>query len=211
MTPSLRAKIFSALLALTCVCMGLLGGSGCARRFKLTPQELARLDRATNPDQIFAYSHKRFIVIYELDTEKAFELGRTVKVDVERVRPVVFVDRNKAGQIVVRDESNGVPRLWVSFRKDCNEASCAYGFVRTEDNLYKLAFVPEREGYKLLAVYRKAERPRTRMKKGKVKALGEANEVYLVKRKRRVKTVYLDVKKRIRENEVRTIEEEEGR
>jgi hypothetical protein len=211
MQSSLRARSSTALLALMCVCMCLLVASGCARRFKLTPQELARLDRATNPDQIFAYSHKRFIVIYELDSEKAFELGRTVKVDVEKVRPLVFVDRTSAGQIIARDESNGVPRLWVSFRKDCNDPSCAYGFVRTEDNLYKLAFVPERAGYKLLAVYRKSERPRNKMKKGKVKALGEANEVYLVKRKRRVKTVHLDVKKRIREDEVRTIEEEKGR
>jgi len=202
----------SALLALVTFMTLLTAVSGCARRFKLTPDELARLDkRVTNPEQLYAYPHRKIILIYELDTEQKVELGRTVNIDVQKERPLVMVYRTASGQIIERDESNGVPRLWLSFRKDCNDQSCAFGFVRTEDNLYKLAFVPEREGYKLLAIYRRVERKRNKMKKGKVSALGEANEVYLIKRKRRVKTIHLDVKKRIREDEIRTIEEEKGR
>jgi len=190
----------------------MLASTGCARRFKLTPDELARLDRkARNPEDLYAYPHRRFIVKYVLDTEKSFELGRQINVDVQKELDIKVVLRTASGQIIARDESNGVPRLWVSFSASCNEQACAYGFVRTEDNLYKLAFVPDRPGYKLAAVYRRAERPRQKMKKGKVSALGEANEVYLIKRKRRVKTIHLDIKKRIREDEIRTVEEEKGR
>ena len=194
------------------IALVMVASSGCARRFKLTPEELARLDRkARNPEDLYAYPHRRFIVKYTLDTEKSFELGRTVKQDVQKELDLKVVLRTAAGQIIARDESNGVPRLWLSFSSSCNEQACAYGFVRTEDNLYKLAFVPDRPGYKLTAVYRRAERPRQKMKLGKVSALGEANEVYLIKRKRRVRTIHLDVKKRIREDEIRTIQEEKGR
>ena len=190
----------------------MLASTGCARRFKLPPEELARLDRkARNPEDLYAYPHRRFIVKYVLDTEKSFELGRQINVDTQKQLDLKVVLRTASGQIIARDESNGVPRLWVSFSASCNDQTCAYGFVRTEDNLYKLAFVPDRPGYKLEAVYRRAERPRQKMKKGKVSALGEANEVYLIKRKRRVKTIHLDIKKRVREDEIRTIEEEKGR
>ncbi len=201
-----------ALVTMTCMALLMVASSGCARRFKLTPEELSRLDRkAKNPEDLYAYPHRRFVVKYALDTEKSFELGRTVKQDVQKELDIKVVLRKASGQIIARDESNGVPRLWLSFSASCNDQSCAYGFVRTEDNLYKLAFVPDRPGYKLLAVYRRNERPRQKMKKGKVSALGEANEVFLIKRKRRVKTIHLDVKKRIREDEIRTIEEEKGR
>jgi len=213
-------KIAAALAVGLC----LLSPSGCARRFKLTPDELASLDKRvvdyerraaldprTKKEEVFVYTHRRFIVKYELNTEKAYEMGRTSNVQLESEQPLVFVLRSRAGQIIAREESNGVPLLWVSFTTACNTKDCAFGFVRTEDNLHKLAFVPPRESFKLQAVYWRNERKRAVMKRKKVKGLGEANEVYVLKRKRRVKTVYLDVIKRIRRDENRTIEVQDGR
>lgn len=186
--------------------------TGCTRRFKLTPTELARLERrAQNPEDVFVYPHRKVIVVYRLDTELEYQSGRTVKIDLERETLVEVLKRNKAGQIVGKGDQNGVPILWVSFRPSCEEPRCAFGFVRTEDNLYKLAVVPLREGYKPPTTYRRTETKRNKTKKRKVKTLAEANEVYTVKRGKRVKWVHLDVKKRIREREKRRIEVHEGR
>lgn len=214
------SRIASALALGLCV----LSSSGCARRFKLTPDELTALDKRvenyeqrasqdpeTKKEEVFVYPHRRFIVKYELSTESSVKLDRTINTVLEKQSPLVFVLRSRAGQIVEREESNGVPLVWVSFERECNTRDCAFGFVRTEDNLHKLAFVPPREGYAVQAVYRRNERPRNIMKKAKVAALGEANFVYLVKRRHRVRTVYLDVKKRIRTKEYRSIEVQEGR
>lgn len=203
--------------------------AGCTRRLKLTPEELIDLDRrvaiyeqrvaidpSTQKDELFVYTHRRFIVKYERVMEKSFAMGHKVDLTRERLSPISFIKYSSPGQIIAREESNGVPLLWVSF-DECNVKECSYGFVRTEDNLYKLAFVPAlpfvppEEGYKLKAVYRRYERPKKIMKKAKVAALGEANEVYVLKRKRRVKTVFLDVKKRIREKEERILDVKEGR
>lgn len=204
--------------------LSVLLAAGCARRFKLTPDELVSLDErvtsyerrlAVDPQaakaEVFVYTHRRFIVKYEQNTEKSVEVGRTVDMALMSERPLIFILRSRAGQIVARDESNGVPRLWVSFSSECNIMDCAYGFVRTEDNLHKLAYVPAREGFALQAVYYRHERPGRIMKKMKIRTNGEANHVYVLKRKRRVKTVYLDVKKRIRRDEYRTIEVPDGR
>lgn len=216
----ISSKVVPAFAVGLCV----LVTSGCARRYKLTPDELTGLDRRveayeqraardprTKKEEVFVYTHRRFIVKYELSTETASEVGRTVALALEKQSPLVYVLRDKPGQIIAREESNGVPLLWVSFDLDCNIKDCAFGFVRTEDNLHKLAYVPPREGFKVQAVYRRNERPRNVMTGAKITTLGEANFVYVVKRRRKVKTVYLDVRKRIKEDEIRTIEVKEGR
>lgn len=219
------SKIAAALTVGLCALLS----AGCTRRVRLTPEELLDLDRRiaryeqrvavdpnTKKEELFVYTHRRFIVKYEASTEIDSTVGRNIYQEVEKRQPLVFIIRSRAGQIIAREENNGVPLLWVSFDK-CDSKDCAFGFVRTEDNLHKLVFVPPlpgvppREGFKVQSVYRRYERPRNVMKKAKIAALGEANEVYVVKRKRRVKTVFLDVRKRIREKELREIEVKEGR
>ena len=209
------SKIASALAVGLCF----LSSTGCARRFKLTPDELTALDKrvvdyerraALDPqakkEEVFVYTHRRFIAKYERSTERAHEMGRTVKVALEEERKLVLVRRSSPGQIIAREESNGVPLLWVSFDIKCNTKDCAFGFVRAEDNRHKLAYVPPREDFKFQALYWRNERPRDIMKKKKIKGVGEANFVYVLKRWHRVKTVYLDVKKRIKTDENRTFE-----
>lgn len=219
-------KLAAALAVGLCV----LASMGCTRRLKLTPEELLDLDRrvalyeqraAIDPntprDELFVYAHRRFFVKYERVEEKSFAMGHKVDLTRERKTPMAVIEYSSPGQIIAREESNGVPLLWVSY-DECNVKECAYGFVRTEDNLHKLAFVPAQpfvppeEGYKLKTVYHRYERPKKIMRKTKVAALGEANEVYVLKkRKRRVKTVYLDVRKRIREKEERILDVKKGR
>lgn len=213
-------KIASALAVGLCFPLS----TGCTRRFKLTPDELTSLDRrvveyerraALDPqakkEEVFVYTHRRFIAKYERSTERAYEMGRTVKVALEKEHNLVLVLRSRPGQIIAREESNGVPLLWVSFGTECNTKDCAYGFVRTEDNRHKLAYVPPPEDFRLEALYFRNERPRAIMKKKKVKGVGEANFVYVLKRWHGIKTVYLDVKKRIKTKENRTFEVEVGR
>jgi hypothetical protein len=219
------SKIAAALSVGLCVLLA----AGCTRRVRLTPEELLDLDRRiadyerrkeidpnTPKEQMFVYTHRRFIVKYERVKETAFAMGHKVDLKRERETPITLVYYSLPGQIIAREESNGVPLLWVSF-DECDAKECAFGFVRTEDNRHKLAyvpampFVPPQEGFKIQALYRRYERPRSIMKKAKVNALGEANEVYVVKRKRRVKTIFLDVKKRVREKEQRILDVKEGR
>lgn len=185
---------------------------GCARRHKLTPDGLAWLERsAETKDQIFVYPHKRVLAVYERLEDSSVVVDRTVKQDSRTRKKIVLLERNEAGQIVERGEKNGVPLLWISFRTDCDRKECAFGFVRTEDNLFKLVETPSYAGFRLLGVYRKTETKRNRMKKRKVKAFGEANEVYTVKRRKRVLTVWLDIKKRINADEQREVERQGGR
>lgn len=186
--------------------------SGCARRHKLTPDGLAWLERsAKDKDQIFVYPHKRVVAVYERLKEASVVVDRTVKQDSQTLKKIVPLERNEAGQIIDRSDRNGVPMLWISFNPKCNARDCAFGFVRTEDELYKLVETPTYEGFRLLGVYRKSETRRNRMKKRKVKAFGEANEVYTLKRGKRVPTVWLDIKKRINADEEREVERQGGR
>lgn len=203
-TGNLVVAIFTVFTAL------FLGG--CARRFKLTPEGLENLERiAVQKDQIFVYPHKRVLAVYERLEEEKVAVGRTVTEDSRTRKKIVLLERNDAGQIVDRGDKNGVPILWVSFRRDCEVRDCAFGFVRTEDNLFKLVETPTYAGFRLVSVYRKSETKRNRMKRRKVKALGEANDVYTVQRRKRVLTVRLDVKKRINADEERELDPQGGR
>ena len=198
-------RAWPTVLAVMFVLGAALSLTGCTRRYKLTPDGLSYLERRAREqgrdDQVFVLPHNRILALYQLDVEKAYEAGKTVKVDVEHRLKRVLLKRKKMGQIVAKGDLNGVPVLWVSFAQDCNEQACAFGFVRTERELYELAVVPLREGYKPAVMYRRTEVKRNRMKKHKVKALGEANKVYAVKRKRGALTVRLDFKRQTRERE----------
>jgi hypothetical protein len=225
----MRIQGFAPITLAALALLVALTTSGCTRRVRLTPQELYDLDRRvaryeervkTDPNakkqELFVYAHRRFIVEYQADVETAADVGRKFAIDIEAKRPLTFIRRHSAGQIIAREEHNGVPLLWVSF-DECDIKDCAFGFVRTEDNLHKLVFVPalpdieEREAFKLKAVYHRSESARRVMRRNKVKSLGEANEVYVLKRKRRVKTIHLDVRKRLRKKEYRTLDIKEGR
>ena len=104
--------------------------------------------------------------------------------------------RNTAGLILDIDELNGKPLLFVTFDPLCKVRECAYQFVETEDQRYRLVELPTREGYNTERVYRALVWKKRKLEKGKLASLAEANEVYLVKKNNgKILTMVLEVKK----------------
>lgn len=193
-------------LALLLVALsGVLADAGCTRRFRLTPDELARVEeKEGSADDLRVYVRRKTILRHdEESSEESFEVQREVKERRIRRPKVIALGRNTAGKILGVGDRNGMPILWVTFDlKLCDATSCALGFVRTEDERYKLAVVPQLAGYKEPKVFRKREKKRALLTLGKVEALAEANDVYLIKpkrrvKKRRIKTIELDIKKNV--------------
>lgn len=189
---------------------------GCARRFKLTPKELEKVEvREGTSEGLRVFVHRKTILYYEEEvSQESFVVDREIKERRIKEPYILPITRRTPGKILGKTEQNGMPILWVTFDvRICDEVGCGIGFVRTEDELYKLAVLPLREGYKPPVVYRRTEKKRNRMGLGKVKALAEANDVYVIsrgKKRRRVKTVHLDVKKNIRETERRKVDRPTG-
>ncbi|MBK8266199.1 MAG: hypothetical protein IPK80_33340 [Nannocystis sp.] len=186
---------------------------GCARRVRLTPAELERVERrvgSTDPLRVFV--HRKVIVRWDPeDVTGTFEVDRVIKERIDVTMKLAAIERRDAGKIVGVGERNGMPLLWVSFDSaTCRDPSCALGFVRTEDSRYKLVALPAREGYKEPVVFRRNERRRNVMKLAKAKALGEANHIYMAKRRRRGLPVHLDVKRDAKKRERRDVEKARG-
>jgi hypothetical protein len=209
-----KARFGALLLALLALTLG--ASSGCARRFKLTPKELEKVEaRAGTSEGLRVFVHRKTILFYEEEvSQDSFVVDRQIKERRIREPYILPITRRTPGKILGVSEQNGMPILWVTFdQRICDEVACGIGFVRTEDDLYKLAVLPLREGYKPPVVYRRTEKKRNKMGLGKVKALAEANDVYVIsrgKKRRRVKTVHLDVKKNVRETERRKIDRPTG-
>lgn len=178
--------------------MGLVSSSGCARRLELTPGEFERIDKQEQATQALrVYVGKRLVVVYEADDrDQEYEVDRTINTSQDRQLLRVIISRSTMGQIIDSEERNGAPLLWVTFSSRCQDKDCAYGFVQTEDGVFRLTEVPERDGYREAKVYFRRE-PQKKMELGKLRSLAEKNNVYVFKKKNgKVRTIDLIVKKR---------------
>jgi hypothetical protein len=195
--PSSGWKFLRPLSAIA-LTLGILSSSGCARRLELTPAEFERIDKQEQATEALrVYVSKRLIVVYEADTRNAeYEVDRTINTSQDRQLLRVIIGRGTMGQIIDTEDRNGAPLLWVTFSARCKEKDCAYGFVQTEDGVFRLTAVPERDGYLAPKVYFRNE-PKKQMAMGKLKSLAEKNSVYVFKKKNgKVRTIDLIVKKR---------------
>lgn len=192
MVPSLRkhAPIALIIFLLSTLCL-----TGCIRH-TLDPDELKTADDTGKTKDLRLYPSRRLVLFYdENETERTYEVNRRIR-RTERRRPKrKTTPRRAPGKIVERTTSNGMVVLWVSWRGDCTDSTCAYGFVHTEDGLYKLFATPRKEGFKEPRGYRSTSCKFNRLKRGRVEALSEANDV-LLKRTvlKKVKTIHLQYK-----------------
>lgn len=188
----------SFALVLLAVCTLLSGG--CTTRYILGRSDLQEALDGDALDQLGVYVTHRTIPVYRRNKSTQTRVGRTIETrsqDDVLDRPI---KRNDTGLIVDHNLRNGRNRLWVSFSPRCREKECAYGFVQTEDGRFRLVDLPKREEYKSTKVYRTFVRDRYELEHGKLGSLSDANAVYRLKRKRkkRPKTVFLEVKRRRR-------------
>jgi hypothetical protein len=185
-------------LGVLALSMGLVASSGCARRLELTPAEFERIDKQEQATEALrVYVGKRLVVVYEADDrDQQYEVDRTINTSQDRQLLRVIISRSTMGQIIDSEERNGAPLLWVTFSSRCKDKDCAYGFVQTEDGVFRLTVVPERDGYREPKVYFRRE-PKKKMELGKLRSLAEKNSVYVFKKKNgKVRTIDLIVKKR---------------
>lgn len=189
---------FGKPLGVLALALGLLTSSGCARRLELTPGEFERIDKQEQATEALrVYVSKRLIVVYEADERDAkYQVDRTINTSQDRQLLRVIISRGTMGQIIDTEDRNGAPLLWVTFSSRCKEKDCSYGFVQTEDGVFRLTVVPERDGYLAPKVYFRNE-PKKQMALGKLKSLAEKNSVFVFKKKNgKVRTIDLIVKKR---------------
>lgn len=188
-----RPSITAALgLALTAALAG-----GCAKRLNLTPSELDRVKTEAEVNPLRVYPSQKLIAVYdEQDAAEQFKVqGKIVEAsDSKRLKDVTT--KNTEGLILKIEELNGKPLLWVVFDSSCRETKCAFGFVETEDKLYRLITVPKQDGFKEPKSYRFCVWKKRRLRPGKLASLAEANDVFLVKKNNgKILTIDLQVKK----------------
>ncbi|WP_181198203.1 hypothetical protein [Enhygromyxa salina] len=191
-----RQRLLRALSVLA-LSAGLVSSTGCAKRLQLSPAEFERIDKREQAvEALRVYVSKRLVVLYEADDRGAsYEVDKTINTSQDRQLLRIIVGRSTMGQIIDSEDRNGAPLLWVTYSSRCKDKDCAYGFVQTEDGVFRLAVLPARDGYREPKAYFKREsKPLTL---GKLKSLAEKNNVYLFKKKNgKVRTIDLIVKKR---------------
>jgi hypothetical protein len=196
-------------LGVLALSVGLLANTSCARRLTLTPAEYERIEkREQATEDLRVYVSKKLIVLYELEDDAAtYEIDKTINTSSEQNLLRVIIAKNTKGVIIDAEDKNGSNLLWVTFNSKCKDKDCAFGFVRTEDGVFRLHSVPERENYKKGKAYFKNEKKP--MKLGKLKSLAEKNDVFLWKNPRdKIFTIDLIVKKRT--DTKRKVETERG-
>ncbi len=178
--------------------LGLLGTTACAKRFALEPKELEKvqkIDASAQPLRV--YVSERLVTTWiEGQINEQFEVDRQIREASARLRIKNVTTKGDSGLILKIEELNGMPLLWVTFSATCNAPDCAFGFVQTEDGLYRLFKSPPLAGYADPANYYKWLWKKYRvMKLGKMKSLGEANDVLVNKKKRKgkLRTIHLEV------------------
>jgi len=189
-------RIFRTLGVLA-VSVGLLASTGCAKRLKLTPSEFERIEkREQATEDLRVYVSKKLIVMYELEDDAAtYKVDKTINTSSEQNLLRVIIAKNTKGLIIDSEDRNGAPLLWVTFNSRCKDKDCAFGFVQTEDGVFRLHSAPRREDYQSPKSHFKSEKKA--MKLGKLKSLAEKNDVFLWKNKRdKIFTIDLIVKKR---------------
>ena len=169
--------------------------AGCARRFKLSDFDLAEAKDSDALDKLRVYPSNRTLSFYDEPGLTSVIVEKKIQERSRRDRRGQILGRNTSGLIVGDDRLNGQRLLWVTFTPQCASPECAYGFVQVEDTRYVLMHVPEREGFGKPRVFRSIKMKRHQMKKGQLRSLAEANKVYRLKRKRRVPTVFLEIKR----------------
>lgn len=180
--------------------IALVGPSGCAKRLALEQKELERVQGTGEAglDSLRVYTNERLVTTWvEGNVNEQFEVDREIREASARLRIKNVTTTSDSGKILKIEESNGMPLLWVTFSASCSAPECAFGFVQTEDGLFRLFKSPPLEGYAPPANYYKWLWKKYRvMKLGKLKSLGEANDV-LVNKKRngKLRTIYLEVDK----------------
>lgn len=192
--------------------------SGCARRFDLTPAELARVETADGtpiegsraegdaavkrPGPELArlrvyldrrlrsyYPQEEVPVEFKVETRKLSERGAA--------RPRVRrISRRVPGMVIAEDTQGQMRRLWVTFSKACDRPACAYAFVETELGRYSMVMVPRLETYKEPRSYRRTRLRRNLMRQMWQRSLTEANQVLAVPRRSgTARTIDLQVRK----------------
>jgi hypothetical protein len=176
--------------------LGLVSASGCAKRFVLKPDELEKVKTQSGVDPLRVYVSERLVTTWvEGQVDEQFEVDRQIREASARLRIKNVTTKTDSGLILKIEDLNGMPLLWVTFSATCNKPECAFGFVQTEDGLYRLFKSPPLEGYADPANYYKWLWKKYRvMKLGKMASLGEANDV-LVNKKRngKLRTIHLEV------------------
>jgi hypothetical protein len=173
-----------------------VGLCACAARYHLLDTDIdkARLN-SDGTASLYVYPSNRTIILYDRDDDALLRVGKQIDIDQNKERLKRPWTRQTGGAIVDEDLSNGARRIWVSFElARCSTRECAMGFVQTEDGKYRLHYVPEIEYYKPPMVHRGCVLKKHRMKVGNMKSLTEANKVYRLKRRKKAKTVFLEVK-----------------
>lgn len=176
--------------------LALVAASGCAKRFALKPDELEKVQLEAGVNPLRVYTSERLVTTWvEGQKNEQFEVDRQIRQASARLRIKNVTTKTDSGLILAIEELNGMPLLWVTFSADCREPACAFGFVQTEDGLYRLFKSPPLEGYAEPANYYKwLWKKYRRMKPGKMKSLGEANDVLVNKKKNgKLRTIYLEV------------------
>ncbi len=199
--------ILAAVVFATCSLL-----SGCTARYVLGDAALRDAKTRDKFEDLGVYVSHLTIPVYERDEFSQKRVDRTIEDDSRKGRLRVLIGRNAVGLIVGEDLRNGARRLWVAFDRSCREPSCALGFVQTEDGRYRLVDIPERPEYEKSSVYRSCRIDRHELKHGKIRALSDANAVYRLerKRKKRPKTVFLEVKRRNRRRTNEKVERARG-
>lgn len=164
--------------------LGLL--AACAPREYLTPRGLADIQRRdAKLEMIRVYPSATFITLYSRPLGENYDIERSqgAVIDTFQGRQIeVPTGRKRPGAILELDRSSGRLVIWVTFDTKCTERKCAYGFVQTEDALYRLFQVPAIDRYAEPFVYRKRISRRKRMKKTKIYSRSRSTPVYFTTR-----------------------------
>jgi len=172
--------------------------SACAARYQLLDADLDEARGQGSLEALRVYPSHRTISVYDEPDTRMVTVDREIRQRSTKERRKRILTIDTPGAIVAEAELNGAKLLWVTFDRTCTTPECAYGFVQTEDGRYRLVHVPEREGFAAPVVHRGWVGKRRKMTRGNLYQLAEANTVYRTKRKKRVRTVFLEVKKDIR-------------
>lgn len=184
-------------LSVLALAAGLGASTGCAKRLQLSPAEFERIDKQEQAvEDLRVYVSKKLVLVYEAtDDNKDYQVDKDITVSSDQRLLRVIIAKNTRGVILDADEKNGAPLLWVTFNSRCKDKDCAYGFVQTEDGVFRLTVIPERDGFKPPTPYYASERKPMALQK--LKSLAEKNNVYLWKNPRdKIFTIDLIVKKK---------------
>jgi len=175
-----------AKLGLGVALVATLGATGCANREYLAGNTLIDV-RRRDPDfkNLRVYPNATFIATYSRQLGADVGVSQTegtVEEGYRGQRVEIPVRRGLPGVIVALDSHGSSAVLWVSFDERCQAKDCAFGFVQTDDGLFRLFQVPRIEGYSTPFVYRKRISPRKAMDTAAVYSNEAGTRVYMTMR-----------------------------